>query len=267
MSLGGGFVEEQDLLETQDGRVTTLTLNRPQSLNALNPSLMRRLVEAVARLAEDDKVGCVVLTGAGRGFCSGGDVRDMNKAADDRVAGAASTKTSFESRTRWLRRSVDVSRLLFEMPKPAIAMINGPCAGAGLSLAAACDFRLSAQSAKFVAAFLGNGMPGDYGGSWLWTRILGPAKARQLYLLDEKRSAEQALAFGLVDQVHPDERLREETMTLAHRLAALAPSGVGYAKANLNAALTESLAQSLDRESLNMMLARNALIEARRGSS
>lgn len=260
-------MEGQELLEAQEGRVTVLTLNRPESLNALNPALMRRLLETISRVAEDDKVGCLVLTGAGRGFCSGGDLRDMNKAADERVAGAPSAKATLESRVRWLRRSADVSRLLFEMPKPAIAMINGPCAGAGMSLAAACDFRLAAQSAKFVAAFLGNGMPGDYGGSWLWTRILGASKARQLYLIDEKRTAEQALAFGLVDQVHPDDRLREETMSLAQRLAALAPSGVGYAKANLNAALVESFSQSLDRESLNMMLARNALIELRRNST
>jgi enoyl-CoA hydratase/carnithine racemase/acyl-CoA synthetase (AMP-forming)/AMP-acid ligase II len=263
----GGSMEDPELLETLDGRVVVLTLNRPVSLNALNPTLMRRLLETVRRLAEDDKVGCIVLTGAGRGFCSGGDVRGISKAAEDRVAGVRSPKASVARRTRWLRRSVEVSRLLLEMPKVTIAMINGPCAGAGMSLAAACDFRIAAHSAKFVPAFVGNGMPGDYGGSWLWTHILGPAKARQLYLLHEKRSAEQALAFGLVDQVHPDKQLREKTMKLAHQFASLAPSGVAYAKANLNAAMTESFAESLDRESLNTVLARDALIELRRNSS
>jgi 2-(1,2-epoxy-1,2-dihydrophenyl)acetyl-CoA isomerase len=260
---------EKVLLETIEGRVAVLTLNRPASLNALNPELMRRLLEAVTRLAEDDSVGCVVLTGAGRGFCSGGDLNNINKAAADRAAGAtgaAAPKAALENRTRWLRRSVEVSRILFEMPKPSIAMLNGACAGAGLSLAAACDFRLASSSAKFIAAFITSGVSGDYGGSWLWTRILGASKARQLYLIDEKRSAEQALAFGLVDQVHDDASLHGETMKLAQRLAALPPSAVAYAKANLNAALTDCFAQSLDRESLNMMLARNALNEARRSS-
>ena len=188
---------------------------------------MRRLVEAVRRAAEDDAVGCIVLTGAGRGFCAGGDVKAIGKASEARVASAEPTRSSTETRTRWLRRSVEASRLLHEAPKPAIAMINGACAGAGLSLAAACDFRFAARSAKFRPAFTANGMPGDYGGSWLWTRILGTAKARQLYLIDEKRDAEAALAFGLVDRLYDDEALATETMALARQLAALPAGGLG----------------------------------------
>lgn len=251
------------LIERVDGRVAILTLNRPDSLNALDATLMRRLVDGVQRVAEDAAISCVVLTGAGRGFCSGGDVRSISKARDS-DASEPGPRGSIESRTRWLRRSVEAARLLHEMPKPVIAMINGACAGAGLSLAAACDFRFAAASAKFLPAFTANGMPGDYGGSWLWPRILGDARARQLYLIDEKRDADAALAFGLVDRVYPDSELETETMALAARLAALPPGGLAYAKNNLNAAATETFAQSLDRESLNMMLARNALIEARK---
>jgi 2-(1,2-epoxy-1,2-dihydrophenyl)acetyl-CoA isomerase len=107
-------------------------------------------------------------------------------------------------------------------------------------------------------------MPGDYGGAWLWTQILGSGKARQLYLIDEKRDAAAALAFGLIDRIYDDAALKPETMALAIRLAGLPQTGLAYAKANLNAAPDENLAQSLDRESLNMMLARNALIEARK---
>ena len=252
------------LIEERDGRVALLTLNRPESLNALNPPLMKRLLEGVRRVAEDDAVGCVVLTGAGRGFCAGGDMRAIAKAADEKVAGTAPPKATLENRTRWLRRNVEAARLLHEMPKPTIAMINGACAGAGMSLAAACDFRFASESARFVPAFTSHGMPGDYGGSWLWTQILGTAKARQLYLLEEPRDAAQALAFGLIDRIYEDAELRAETVALATRLAMLPPTGLAYAKDNLNAAPNEDFGRSLDRESLNMMLARNALIEARK---
>lgn len=252
------------LLETIQARVGILTLNRPESLNALNVELMRKLVDAVARMADNDDVRCIVLTGSGRGFCSGGDTREISRSSQQRSEGATSKKSSVERRARWLRRSAEAARLLFEMPKISIAMINGPCAGAGLSLAAACDFRFAAASSKFISAFVASGVPGDYGGSWLWTRILGTSKARQLYLINEQRNAQEAHAFGLVDRVYPDAELHQRTFEMAAQFANLAPSAVAYAKANLNAALTETLAQSLDRESLNMMLGRAALVEARK---
>jgi 2-(1,2-epoxy-1,2-dihydrophenyl)acetyl-CoA isomerase len=250
------------LLESIEDGVCVITLNRPDCLNALDVELMRRLAESVARAADNDDVRCIVLTGAGRGFCSGGDIRGINRAAQHRREATALRKTSTERRARWLRRGVEAARLLFEMPKVSIAMINGACAGAGLSLAAACDFRFAAESAKFVPAFVANGVPGDYGGSWLWTRLLGASKARQLYLMDQARSAQEALSFGLVDRLYQDGELFKQTLEAARQFALLTPSAVAYAKANLNAALTDTLAQSLDRESLNMMLGRNALIES-----
>lgn len=255
---------EEVLIERIEGRVAILTLNRPDTLNALNAELMRDLPGALQRLAENDAVRCVILTGAGRGFCAGGDTRSISTLADQLVKGDKGRKGTTEFRTRWLRRCVEAARWLHEMPKPTIAMVNGACAGAGMSLAAACDFRFAAASAKFVPAFLQFGMPGDYGGSWLWSRILGTARARQLYLLGEKRDAAEALDFGLVDRVFADEALESETMAIAARLAELSPAGVAYAKANLNAAESETFVQSLDRESLNMMLARNAITEARK---
>ena len=262
------------LVMDYEGGVATVTLNRPESLNALNPPLMRSLVEVLSKLAEDENVRCVVLTGAGKGFCAGGDLRAINKAADDRVKdvpaaganGADHKPGTTEQRARWLRRSAEASRLLHEMPKPTIAMINGACAGAGLSLAAACDFRYAAASAVFRPSFLVNGLSGDYGGSWLWTRILGTSKARQLYFYDQRRDARAALDFGLVDEIFADAELPREVMARAQQLANLPGAGAAYAKANLNAALEESFIALLDRESLGMMLSRDVLVAARRKS-
>lgn len=254
---------EQITTVNEDG-VLVLTLNRPDKLNAYTARMGREIAHAFASADEDDSVRAIVVTGAGRGFCAGGDTRSISTLADQLVKGDKGRKGTTEFRTRWLRRCVEAARWLHEMPKPTIAMVNGACAGAGMSLAAACDFRFAAASAKFVPAFLQFGMPGDYGGSWLWSRILGTARARQLYLLGEKRDAAAALDFGLVDRVFADEALESETMAIAARLAELSPAGVAYAKANLNAAESETFVQSLDRESLNMMLARNAITEARK---
>ena len=258
---------EEVLLKRMEGAVAIVTLNRPDTLNALNAELMHSLPETLRTLAEDDSVRCVILTGAGRGFCAGGDTRAISTLADQLVKGDKGRRGTTEYRTRWLRRCAEAARWLHEMPKPTIAMINGACAGAGMSLAAACDFRFAAASAKLVPAFLAFGMPGDYGGSWLWSRILGTAKARQLYLLGEHRDAAAALAFGLLDRVFADDELESATMAVAEHLASLPAAGIAYAKANLNAAESDTFVQSLDRESLNMMLARNAITEARKASA
>lgn len=253
------------LIEERHGSVALLTLNRPDSLNALDTALMRRLTEVLEQVAADDAIACVVLTGAGKGFCAGGDTRAIKKAADAmETTPKPSAGSSTETRIQWLRRSAEASRLLHEMPKPTIAMINGACAGAGLSLAAACDFRFAGHSAKFRPSFLPSGMPGDYGGAWLWTKILGPAKARQLYFFDQVRDAQAGFEFGLVDALFPDEALSGEVMERAQQLAAIPGAGAAYAKANFNAALTEDFATYLDRESEAMILARNVLVEERR---
>ena len=258
-------LDKEVLLEEREGRVAILTLNRPSSLNALNPPMMRAFAIAVASAAEDDEVGCVVVTGSGRGFCSGGDMR-ASKAAADKSEGKAGSgpesEEALQERIRWLQRSVAAACLLHEMGKPTIAMINGACAGAGLSIAGACDLRFADTSAKFVSAFSRIGMPGDYGGSWFWTQILGAGKARRLYMLSEQMDAAEALDFGLIDFLHEKGDLRRETLAVAHQLAALPPSGLAFAKENLNAAIHEPLRIAIDRESRNMILARQALIDA-----
>jgi 2-(1,2-epoxy-1,2-dihydrophenyl)acetyl-CoA isomerase len=231
----------QDLLETVTDGVAVLTLNRPERLNALSRSMLGALLEAVQRLAEDPEVGVVVLTGAGRAFCAGGDVKAM---AEGREFGGL----PFEARARELRARMEVSRWLHEMPKPTIAQVRGAAAGAGLSLALACDLRIASETARFGTAFARVGYSGDFGGSFFLTRLVGTARARELYFTADMLDAREALGAGLVNRVVPDARLEEETLALASRLARGPRLAYGYMKRNLNAAEHAPLAEVLDLE-------------------
>ncbi|SVC76928.1 uncharacterized protein METZ01_LOCUS329782, partial [marine metagenome] len=162
-----------DLMESVGNGIATLTMNRPAARNALTPQMMAGLREALPRLAADPSVRVVVLTGAGGAFCSGGDVKGFA----DRVSSDAEDK-SFEHKVHDLRARMDISRVLHEMPKPTLAVIPGPAAGAGLSLALACDLRIASQDAKFTTAFSRVGLSGDFGGSYFLTYLAGAAMAR-----------------------------------------------------------------------------------------
>jgi 2-(1,2-epoxy-1,2-dihydrophenyl)acetyl-CoA isomerase len=251
------------LIDRRDDGVAILMLNRPESMNSLNGDLMRELPHAARELSEDEDVRCIVLTGAGKVFCAGGDTRAIGKMADDQVKSEA-PKSSFEKRAAWLAKCSQASLVLHEAPKPVIAMINGACAGAGLNLAGACDIRFAAASAKFRSAFTPMGLSSDYGGNWLWTQILGTAKARQLFFIDAKRNAAEALDFGLIDRIYDDDALEKETLKMASELAAMPAKGLTYVKANLNAALHQTLAQSIEFESRSLTLARAAITEMRK---
>jgi 2-(1,2-epoxy-1,2-dihydrophenyl)acetyl-CoA isomerase len=231
----------QDLLESIKDGVATLTLNRPDRLNAMSGPMLDALLEALPRLAEDGDVGVVVLTGSGRGFCAGGDVKAM---AEGREFGG----TTLEEKAQALRSRMEVSRWLHEMPKPTIAMVRGAAAGAGLSLALACDLRVAADSARFATAFARVGYSGDFGGSWFLTQLVGTAKARELYYTSQIVDAAQALALGLVNRIVPDAQLEEETLALATRLAQGPRVALRYMKRNMNAAEAGTLKDSLDLE-------------------
>lgn len=231
----------QDLLERITEGVAVLTLNRPDRLNALSRPMLDGLLAALPRLAEAADVGCVVLTGAGRAFCAGGDVKAM-------AEGHETMGESLEERAQALRARMEVSRWLHEMPKPTIAMVRGAAAGAGLSLALACDLRIAAESARLATAFARVGYSGDFGGSWFLTHLVGPARARELYFTAEILDAPRALALGLVNRVVPEDRLEDETLALAGRLARGPRIAYRYMKRNFNAALTGTLAQCLDLE-------------------
>jgi 2-(1,2-epoxy-1,2-dihydrophenyl)acetyl-CoA isomerase len=238
-----------DLLETTEGGIAWLKLNRPDRLNAFSPAMLEALGEALQRLASDAEVGVIVVTGAGRGFCAGGDVKTMERR----------TSQSFEERVEGLRRMHQLPLLLRTIPKVVIAMVNGPAVGAGLGLAMACDLRIAGRSARFGTGFAGVGYSGDFGGSWSLTRLVGTAKARELYFLGDIIDAAAAAALGLANRVVDDEALQRETTALARRIADGPRVAYGYMKRNLFAAETEPFAAVLEMEAVHQ--ARTAMTE------
>lgn len=228
-----------DLIETSENGITTLTLNRPERLNALSPAMTAGLKEALERLATDHAVGAIVITGAGRGWCAGGDVKTMEARGEGQT---------IEDRAEGLRRAHQLPMLMRAIPKIVIAMVNGPVAGAGLGLALACDLRIAGRSARFGTAFARIGYSGDYGGSWSLTRLVGTAKARELYFTADIIDAEEAGRLGIVNRVVADAELHAETTALARRIADGPLVALGYMKRNLLAAETEDFQTVLDLE-------------------
>jgi 2-(1,2-epoxy-1,2-dihydrophenyl)acetyl-CoA isomerase len=200
--------------------------------------------DALRDLAADDRVRVVVLTGAGRGFCAGGDVTAMAGPGD--AGGDGDDNGAGEPLD--LRPIMEVSELLHTMPPITVAAVNGPCAGAGLSFACACDLRYAARSAVFVTAFLRVGSSGDHGSAWVLTRAVGPAKARELLLLGERVLADDALRFGLVSEVLDDDALAGRVDVVAARLAGMPPTAARLMKQNMNDAVTLPLGPYLDAE-------------------
>lgn len=244
------------LREVEDG-VGLITLNRPDKLNAMQAPMLEALYEAVADFGRDPAISCVVLTGAGRGFCSGGDLSNVavEVAAEAKIHPALRKRPqTADAKVQRLLRLHETSMRLHDMPKPTIAMINGACAGAGFSLAGACDLRIAGASAMLTSAFAKAGVSGDYGGSFFWSKIAGTAKARELYLLSEKIGADSALAAGLVNRVYPDAELRAETMKLAKSLAAGPGFAYGLIKRTLGLAEHASMEDTLRIEAIGMVL-------------
>jgi 2-(1,2-epoxy-1,2-dihydrophenyl)acetyl-CoA isomerase len=223
------------------GRVGTITLNRPARRNALNGELIGALDDAVRRMAEDPEAKVVVLTGAAPeggvgGFCSGGDVKSGGRGAPGSEKGVPPDALTGDL----ARHDLHAAMRLHLMPKPTIAMVGGPAVGAGCSLAAACDLRFASEDAVFWANFSPNGLSGDYGGSFFWTRIAGTALARRLYLLNEKIPAGRALELGMVHEVLPPAELRPYTYEIADKLVRTPATLLALVKENLNAAEDEA---------------------------
>ncbi|HEV7864683.1 MAG TPA: enoyl-CoA hydratase-related protein [Acidimicrobiia bacterium] len=228
-----------DVLEIADrGAVRTFALNRPERRNALNEELLDRLPEELERAAGDPSVRAVVLTGRGGAFCAGGDLELMAGGVGDLDLGLAREQAA---------------ALLREMPKPTLAAVNGPAAGAGFSLALAADFRLASTSARFTPGFGAVALSGDYGVSYHLPRLVGREQALRLLLLGDTWDAETALRRGLVGAVASPEDFHGEVAALADRLAALAPLAVARVKGNVSFAEGADFAAVLRREAEGMI--------------
>ena len=224
------------LLTDVTDRVGTITLNRPERRNALDGELVTALDRAVKAMADDPGVKVVVLTGAAApgalgGFCAGGDVKDGRNAPGMELAVPPNALDGDLA-----RHDRHAAMLLHLMPKPTIAMVGGPAIGAGLSLAAACDLRFASDDAVFAANFSSNGLSGDYGGTAFWTRIAGTATARRLYLLNDRLTAAEALALGMVHAVVAPAALRPHVMEVARSLVRVPSDVLALVKDNLNQA-------------------------------
>lgn len=233
-----------DLLATLADGVLTLTLNRPEARNAMSRAMNQALQQQLAAAEFDAAVKCIVLTGAGKGFCAGGDVKGMAAAGDGTVG--AQTIDEAIARQRVNQRAT--AGKLFKMPKPTIAALPGAAAGAGLSLALACDLRIMASSAIMTTAFARVGFSGDYGGSYFLTQLVGSAKARELYFLSERISADEALRLGLTNWVCAADELVSRTREIALRLANGPTVAYRYMKENLNRAMAGEVDDCLDLE-------------------
>jgi len=238
-----------ELLEHYEDGIATLTLNRPERMNAMTPAMMNRLVDALQEIADDTKTHrVVVLTGAGRGFCAGGDM----KAANDRSSNPdASRGGSADAPSKGLRERMEASRLLHEMPQPTIASLPGAAAGAGLSLALACDFRIAVAGAKLVPAFAKVGLAGDFGGSYFLSKLIGQSRAREYYYLAKTLTAEEALAMGAVNQIVEADELEAVTRQWATQLANSASIAIRLMKSNFSLAESATLSECLDQEARN----------------
>ncbi len=228
------------LYESIDG-VGTVTMNRPEQLNTMTEAFLEDLLTAMGWAAEDDDARVVVLRGAGRAFCAGGDLRE------GAGAGVGDEGSVAEAATH-IRRLMGSAELLHTMAKPTVAAIRGACAGAGLSLACAADLRFASDTAVFKSAFIDVGLSGDFGGTWSLSRVIGPARARAAYLLSNRFDAAEALRIGLVSAVVADSDFDDHVAAVVRRFADGPGIALRLLKENLNDALKMGLGELLDLE-------------------
>ncbi len=264
MSGAAGENGEAPLVVEVDGGVAWITLNRPDSLNAMSIELMDSLVERLGELAVDPAVRCVGLRGAGRAFCAGGDVADIARRREE-AASTPSLGALLDDQYRMMLRHVESVRLLREMPKPTLAAVHGHALGGGLSLALACDLRIVAADAKLRVGFAARSLSGDFGISYLLTHTVGGAKARELMILDRPIDGTEAVAIGLATRECPAADLPVASAELARELAAGPTIAIGRMKENVGAAETMSLEELLRVESMNQRVSANTSDAAESG--
>ena len=234
---------EHLLAENNDG-VAVLTLNRPEARNAMSGEMNAALQKVLADAELDQEIKCIVLTGAGKGFCAGGDVNGMASSGDGTVGPRTIDQAIHAQRVN--QRAT--AGKLFKMPKPTIAALPGAAAGAGLSFALACDMRVMASNAIMTTAFARVGFSGDYGGTYFMAQLVGTAKAKELYYLSDRVSADEALRLGLTNWVCEPDELQAKALEIGHRISSGPTVAYRYMKENLNRALAGDVDDCMDLE-------------------
>jgi len=248
------------LTQLDDDGVLTVTINRPETKNAFDTPTQRLMLDAFSDAARNPAVHVVIMTGAGKAFSSGGDVRQLGAAdPEDAIATRWSAEpvwNDLEYRSQRLRQFMQASFLLHRMGKPTIAMVRGPAVGMGMSLALACDFRIGSDTAFFLSAFARIGLSGDFGAAYFLTKLLGPSRAMELLMLSERISADEALRLGLLNKLVVDAELESRTHDFARQLARGPGIAYRHIKDNVHAALDMPLEQAFDIEARNMVRCR-----------
>lgn len=227
------------IIFTTNGSIATIKLNRPDKLNAFGGPMREEILDALGRVAADDGMRVLVVTGEGRGFSAGGDIDHLKALRENKDEGGFRTV---------LAHGQQIARIMRSMPKPVIAAINGPCAGAGFSFALGCDIRIASAAATFGASFARIGLHPDWGGSWLLPRLVGSANACQLIFTGSMISAQEAERIGLVNRVVPHEQLMPTAEDLASTMANSAPHVLRLAKESIYRSLTSELDAAFVRE-------------------
>lgn len=229
-----------------DQRVGVITLNNPNKMNALGDVLTPALRRTLVALEEDDRVGCVMITGADKAFCSGGDIGGMG----DSLSAPRSKQDQIEE---LVHKQATLTLRLHELDKITVAALPGPAAGAGFSLALACDLRVASSSAFVTTAFKNIGLSGDYGASWFLPRLIGLARAKELYYTARRVGAEEGARLGIFNEVFPEESFREDAFAYAAAIASGPTRTYGRMKINLNRGMDQSLRDSLVLEARHLM--------------
>jgi 2-(1,2-epoxy-1,2-dihydrophenyl)acetyl-CoA isomerase len=227
------------ILESREGAVLTVTMNRPDKLNSLNVDLTVALLDAFRRAAADTELRAIILTGAGRAFCAGG---DLGLIADARRRNAGLELEPL------LRGGSQLVLAICDTPVPVVAAVNGPAAGAGMNVALACDVRIASESAAFGQNFAKVGLFPDFGGTYFLPRLAGPARAAEMFYTGDMISASEALRFGVVDHVVPHDQLAAEARALAAKLAAAPPIAARAVKKVLFGSERATLERALEFE-------------------
>ncbi len=235
-----------ELLCRIEDRVGVITLNKPDKKNALGDILTPALRRTLVTMEEDDRVGCVMITGSGDAFCSGGDVSGMG--------GGGSIPVSKQDRIAELtHKQATLTLRLHELSKVTIAALPGAAAGAGLSIALACDLRIASDNAFVITAFKNIGLSGDYGASWFLPRLIGLSKAKELYYTSPRVGADEAAQLGLINKVFPQENFPQAALNYAKEVANGPTMALGRMKINLNSGMDQSLRESLVLEAKHLI--------------